>query len=277
MNKLFTSPTDKHLIIAFLAITFSITWTIIGSYVFFPAWMEQHFGLISGSHPLFVVATWAPAIASLTLLLRYRGISGIYSLLSRLLIWRCSLSWWLLILLVIPLIFMIGSLIKGGELFVATTQSEWFSVLPVFFMMLFLGPIEELGWRGFLQPLLQRHVRPLFTGLLIGLIWGIWHLPAFYLAGVVFSDWDFFPFFIGNITLAVLVTPLFNISKGSLLLPVIFHWQLINPYWPDAQPWDTWLLLLVTFVIVLFNRKLLLDKSAAGNNIVAADSKVPHL
>ena len=39
--------------------------------------------------------------------------------------------------------------------------------------------------------------------------------------------------------LAVIVTPLFNSSRGSILLPALFHLQVINPIWPDAQPWDT--------------------------------------
>jgi membrane protease YdiL (CAAX protease family) len=45
-------------------------------------------------------------------------------------------------------------------------------------MMLFLGPIEEFGWRGVAQPLLQRHMAPIWAGLLIGATWGLWHMPA---------------------------------------------------------------------------------------------------
>lgn len=264
---------DTHLVVVFLVITFSITWSIIGSYVFFPAWMIRNFGEISGVHPLFFIATWAPAIAALAIVFHYRGLPGLQSFLSRLLIWRCPLTWWLFILIVIPLIFISGSLIKGGGFFAEFGHNSWLSVLPTFFMMLLLGPIEELGWRGFLQPVLQRHASPLLAGFLIGLIWGVWHLPAFYLSGVVFSDWHFFPFFIGNIMLAVLVTPLFNASGGSLLLPMIFHWQLINPYWPDAQPWDTWLLLPVTILVVCFSLRQLLEKKSASKSILAVDTE----
>ncbi|MFN2328723.1 MAG: hypothetical protein ABR612_07390 [Chromatocurvus sp.] len=57
------------------------------------------------------------------------------------------------------------------------------------------------------------------------------------------------PFFIGNVTLAILITPIFKSARGSLLLPMLSHWQLINPFWPDAQPWDTWIFVGVAVII----------------------------
>lgn len=109
---------------------------------------------------------------------------------------------------------------------------------------------------------------PLWAGALIGTVWGVWHLPTFYLAGVVFAEWSFLPFFIGNITLAILVTPIFNATRGSLLLPMLFHWQLINPFWPDAQPWDTWLLVGVAAVVVWWKRDVMLSREGAVTEVI---------
>ncbi len=88
-------------------------------------------------------------------------------------------------------------------------------MVAILFMMLFLGPIEEIGWRGVAQPLLQRHMAPIWAGMLIGAVWGIWHLPAFALAGTVFGGWSFWPFFIGNVTLGLLVTPILNQGRAA--------------------------------------------------------------
>ncbi|WP_033931113.1 CPBP family intramembrane glutamic endopeptidase [Vibrio cholerae] len=271
------STSDVFLLLLFLFITFSISWFIIGSYIFFPVSMRHYFGDINGAHPLFFLATWAPAIAAFIVIFVYRGFSGIYAFLSRLLLWRCSIYSWLVILLVLPLVFIFGSLIKGGGIITNVEPHGWSSLVVLLFMMLFLGPVEEFGWRGFAQPILQRYLTPLSTGLLIGFLWGVWHLPAFYLAGTVFADWQFLPFFIGNITLAVLVTPLFNASKGSLLLPMMFHWQLINPFWPDAQPWDTWLLVVITFIIFLFGKHFFLDHSSAVKRVLPETASVSDL
>ena len=85
----------------------------------------------------------------------------------------------------------------------------------------------------------------------IGSVSGFCHLPAFFLSGTVQSGWIFTPFFVGNIVLAVFVTPLFNSARCSLLWPMLFHWQLINPFWTDAQPYDTWILAAVAMVVAI--------------------------
>ena len=113
------------------------------------------------------------------------------------------------------------------------------AALGAMLFMLFLGPVEEFGWRGVALPILQRHMAPLWAGLIIGATWGLWHLPAFYLSGTVQSGWGFAPFFVGNVCLSLIVTPLFNASRGSILWPALFHFQVNNPLWPDAQPYDT--------------------------------------
>ncbi|MEO0703448.1 MAG: CPBP family intramembrane glutamic endopeptidase [Pseudomonadota bacterium] len=258
-------------LLAFLAVTFAITWGVIGSYVFWPEAMAARFGEISGAHPFFFLATWAPAIAAFIVVLIYGGLTGLRGFVSRLFFWRCPAPWWAFILIVIPLVFMAGSLIKDGPLLAPVPPEGGGAMASLMFMMLFLGPIEEFGWRGVAQPLLQRYVAPLWAGALIGAIWGVWHLPAFYLAGVVFAEWSFLPFFIGNITLAILVTPIFNATRGSLLLPMLFHWQLINPFWPDAQPWDTWLLVGVAAIVVWWKRDMMFSRESAVTEVIPGE------
>lgn len=250
-------------LVAFLVITFAITWSVIGAYIFWPEAMAARFGAISGRHPLYFLATWAPAISAILLVLFAAGFGGLRRFLSRLLLWRCPPIWWALILLGLPLVFIAGSLIKGGPLLTPRPPESAGPLVALMVMMVFLGPVEELGWRGVAMPLLQRHVAPFWAGAAIGTAWGIWHLPAFYLAGVVYENWSFLPFLIGNITLAILVTPIFNAARGSLLLPVLFHWQLINPFWPDAQPWDTWLLVVITAGVVWWTRGTMFTRRGA--------------
>lgn len=269
-----TRPVLPSLALVFFAlITFAITWGVIGGYILFPEGAAATFGAISGGHPLYFLATWAPAIAGLLLVLAYGGIDGLKRFFSRLLLWRCAPVWWLFILVGVPLVFVAGSLIKGGPFLAPLPPEGVGPVVSLMFMMLFLGPIEEFGWRGVAQPLLQRHVAPFWAGAIIGAVWGFWHLPAFYLAGVVFEEWSFLPFFIGNITLAILVTPIFNSARGSLLLPMLFHWQLINPFWPDAQPWDTWLLVGVAVVVVWWKRDTMFSREGAVTEVIPGGAR----
>jgi membrane protease YdiL (CAAX protease family) len=256
-------------------ITFAVTWGLIGFYIFFPDQAVAWFGEISGGHAIFFVATWGPAIAAFILVLAYGGLAGLQAFVSRLFLWRASPPWAAFILIGLPLVFVAGSLIKGGPVLAPLSPDGGGPMIAVLFMMLFLGPIEEFGWRGVAQPLLQRHVAPIWAGLIIGATWGFWHLPAFYLSGTMQSSWNFTPFFIGNVVLAVLVTPLFNKTHGSLLWPMLFHWQLINPFWPDAQPYDTWLLVVIAVVVVWLNRETMFTREEAVTEVIpgAADGR----
>lgn len=258
----------SHALISFFILTFAISWTAIGIYVVAPEWATSSFGAISGSHPFFFLATWAPAISAFALVVFYGGLAGLKAFVSRLLIWRGSVIWAAFILIGIPLVYMIGSLMKGGPLVAPLPPEGVGAAVTALVLMLFLGPVEEFGWRGVAQPILQRHVAPLWAGMIIGTVWGLWHFPAFFLASTVFADWNFLPFLLGNITLAVLVTPIFNAARGSLLWPMLFHWQLINPFWADAQPYDTWILLVVAAVVVWWNRATMLHRDGAVTEVI---------
>lgn len=257
-------------LVGYLAATFAITWGVIGFYVVAPSAAAALLGEIDGSHPAFFLATWSPAIAAVAIVSARCGASGLRAFLSRLFLWRCSVGWAAFVLLVLPLVFVAGSLMKGGAILAPLPPEGVGPVVAVLFMMLMLGPIEEFGWRGVMQPLLQRHMAPIWAGLLVGATWGFWHLPAFFLSSTVYADWSFLPFFIGNVTLAVLVTPIFNRARGSLLWPMLFHWQLVNPFWPDAQPWDTVILVVVTIVVVWRNRETMFARDGGVTDVVPA-------
>ena len=60
-------PVPTRAVPSFLAFTFLIAWGVIGFYVLAPEQASARFGEISGSHPLFFLATWAPAISAFIL------------------------------------------------------------------------------------------------------------------------------------------------------------------------------------------------------------------
>jgi membrane protease YdiL (CAAX protease family) len=107
-------------------------------------------------------------------------------------------------------------------------------VLVEFVRVLFLGgPVEEeLGWRGFALPRLQQHLNALDASILLGLVWGLWHLPLYFVLGTgqsemlgaatspAFAIGGFIGWTIG---LSVLFTWLFNQTGGSLLVVILFH------------------------------------------------------
>lgn len=86
------------------------------------------------------------------------------------------------------------------------------------------------------------------------MIWATWHIPAFFVGGTPQSGWSFPAFFIGVVAISVLITPIFNAARGSLLIPFLMHFQTNGPAWPDAQPWDSLVFVAVVAVVVWLNR-----------------------
>lgn len=239
----------------FLLLTFGIAWGILAAFIFFPETMVGLFGKITGEHPLFYLAVWAPAISAFVVILRWSGLEGLRRHLGRALLWRCAWPWYAFLLLGVPLVFFAGSFVKGNLSEATFPFPSISSFLVALVLIAIKGPIEEFGWRGLALPLLQRKMTPIWAALVIGVIWGLWHTPAFLLSGTEQSAWSFLPFFTGTIALSVIVTPLFNASRGSIFLPALFHFMLINPVWPDAQPYDTYIFALIAVVIVWLHRK----------------------
>jgi membrane protease YdiL (CAAX protease family) len=244
----------------FLLLTFGIAWGILAAFIFFSETMVGLFGEITGEHPLFYLAVWAPAISAFIVIFRWSGLEGLRRHLGRALLWRCSWPWYAFLLLGVPLVFFAGSFFKGNLSETTFPFASVSSFLIALVLIAIKGPIEEFGWRGLALPLLQRKMAPIWAALVIGVIWGLWHTPAFLLSGTEQSAWSFLPFFTGTIALSVIVTPLFNASRGSIFLPALFHFMLINPVWPDAQPYDTYIFAFVAVVIVWLNRETLFTR-----------------
>ena len=255
-------------LIPFLLIAFGLTWGIFALLILFTEPVERIFGELSGHHPLFILAVYAPAIAAFSIVTYHAGLRGLRQYLSRLLLWRCSAAWYAFLLLGVPLIFVVGALWKGSLFTDEFPFDSFQAVVAVLALTLIIGPVEEFGWRGLALPLLQRRLAPIWASLAIGIIWGFWHLPAFLLGGTPQSAWSFTPFFAGTIALSVIVTPLFNASRGSILLPALFHFQLTNPLWPDAQPYDTVVVIIVAAGVVWLNREAMFSREQAVTEVV---------
>ncbi|TNC62554.1 CPBP family intramembrane glutamic endopeptidase [Rubellimicrobium roseum] len=248
---------------AFLGLTYLLSWGDMAAYLFIPG-VAGFVGEVSNSHPLFVLAVYAPAISAIVLVLADGGHAGLGRFLSRLGLWRAPAGWWAFLILGVPAIYVAGAALGNG-------LDEWRlpkGLLGAMLFMLVLGPVEEFGWRGFMLPLLQRRMAPLWAGLLVGVVWGVWHLPAFYLGGTVQSEWAFLPFFLGSVALSVIFTALFNDARGSLLLPALLHLQVNNPLWPDAQPWDMALFGFAAALVVWLRRERMLSREGGATGVM---------
>jgi membrane protease YdiL (CAAX protease family) len=172
-----------------------------------------------------------PTLCAIIMTGATEGGVGVRRLLRRIVLWRVGLRWYLFVLLGIPAIMLLPTIVLPGALAsfeAAALQSVLTYYLPFFILLIVLGgPLfEEIGWRGFALPRLQRLVGPLVGSLILGILWGLWHLPLF-----LVSSWDtphgsvldIVLFVIFAIATTVVFTWVFNNTKGSLLLAILAH------------------------------------------------------
>jgi uncharacterized protein len=211
----------------FMAVVFAITWGIAALLVLNEPLMTKLFGPFSYSSPVFYVAVYAPSVTGILLAVIFQGRAGFEDMIKRLTP-RVPLVWWILTIFAFPLAWFAVTAICSPS----TLKPElWYAVWPLLIfttIQLFRdpGPIgEEFGWRGFVMPRLLLKMRPLDAGLLLGFIWGVWHLPAFFLSGLGSHNQMNIAFFILAATgLGVLMTVLFVNARGSFLISgILFH------------------------------------------------------
>lgn len=256
----------------FLILAFVLGWGLGALMVVFQSQIESIFGEISGTNPVFILVVYSPAMAGLYLVWRHYGVEGLRSYSKRLILWRMPSVWWLFLILGIPAAKYLGAAINGtiGEF----PFTPWYDVLPALLLAAVIGPVEELGWRGVALPLLQRRFAPLWAALILGGFWGLWHLPAFLLSGTPQSAWSFGPFIIGVLALSVLITPMFNAAGGSILIAMLFHYQMNGPAWPDAQPWENYIFAAIALVVVLANRRKMLGHEDVATSVLSSGAEL---
>ncbi len=94
--------------------------------------------------------------------------------------------------------------------------------ITAFLVSIVLGGIEEIGWRGILQPSLTRRLNLIATSFIIGIIWALWHLPLFYVVGAHHQGNSFFLFALAGIGYSSFLTWLYA-KTNSIFLCVLFH------------------------------------------------------
>lgn len=212
-------------LLAFFLLTFAITWGLALLIVLFPRPFELLFGQLSPSNPVFILAVAGPTIAATMLTFARDGWSGLRVLYARLTQWRFGIQWYALLLVGIPLLGYLVSWVTGAERkYDLSTPALLFALL---LNELILGPLgEELGWRGFALLRLLQRFSPFVASLILGAVWGVWHLPAFFLSGLPQTNLALPVFLFGTLCLAILATWIFLHTGGSVLSMVLFHFTV---------------------------------------------------
>lgn len=248
-----TTSTD---LVRFFIITFGFSWLL---------WLLPVLRSNGGDLPeavglLGMFAPFGPAVAAFWLVGRQAGRRGIRDLWRR--GWRADFDkkWLVPTLGLVPLTGLLTVavvLALGGEI-------DWSvgvdpaMVVPVF-LLIYVGNAlpEEYGWRGFALDPLQSRFSAVGASLVLGLVWGLWHLPLVFIDGTTQAAIPFHEFVLQTMVLAVLYTWLHNNTGGSVLVAALFHASAniagaAIPTWTTTLGrWANFAILLVVAVVVV--------------------------
>jgi len=216
---------EKDSLIPFFLLTFLITWGLGALAIFLPAQFQSLFGELTDTSPMYFLAIAAPTITASLVTFARGGWKGLGSLYGRLVRWRFGLKWYVLVLAGIPAVGWVATRVAGSSPLKQTSTTAEF--LWLLFYLLVTGPLcEEPGWRGFALPRLLKRFRPFTASLILGLIWGVWHLPSFFLSGMAQAGLSLPLFLLNAVFLSIFVTWIFEHTGGSVLITVLIHYTV---------------------------------------------------
>jgi uncharacterized protein len=225
-----------HPVACFLVLTLLISWTCVFYVAAGQAGMLGHEPSILW---MVLVAQFGPAYAAVILSGIAGGRRGIADLLSG--IRKVRIGWGPGLVILLHFVGVLGlavllHLLLGGEP-LPPGDVEWGRVFAVLggaavIGMLFGGLSEEPGWRAYLLPRLQKSWSPVLASVVIGVIWGLWHLePGMVAPGLqggwseFFSRWAPYQSVMvpSTIALSFMMTAIYNCTRGSLFAVMLLH------------------------------------------------------
>src|SRR5215210_3615284 len=210
----------RHPLVTFFLLAFGITWI-----VWVPRAAGAQLGVVGDAW------TWAPAIAALLAAALTGGRAAVRDLGARLVRWRVGWQWYLVVILG-PAAFSLAVagiyVLLGGSWSDAAPlalREGPLVLLPLFLLILALtdGLGEELAWRGFALPQLLTRYNALVASLVLGVLWGLWHLPLVWTEGATMYQQPVWLFLMDVTAKSVLFTWVFLHTRGSVLLAMLLH------------------------------------------------------
>ena len=180
---------------------------------------------------LMILAGFGPSLASIVVVAIFSSPAGLRDWARRCLNWRVGWRWFVLAFLAPPALMVCAlglHAVFGGELPALPALGHIPLAIANFGLVLLIGgPLgEEFGWRGYLMPAITAKLNWRAASLLIGVVWGGWHLPLFYMADTAQSQMAMPIFMLNILAGSVVFGWLYERTLGSVLPALVLHTSL---------------------------------------------------
>lgn len=206
----------KRELLSFISYTFGIAWTAWGIEILLIA-----LGIIDKNSSiywfLFIIGGNSPAISELIREKKYRNREEFNEFIKNCVAPVKSIWSYLFVTCYAGIFGIVLYWVQHGE-----NALQIYMFIPLTIIMLIGGGTEEIGWRGLLQPLLEKKFSMFISSVLVSLIWGIWHLPLWFIAGTSQSQMNFGAFLIMTLGLSITLAVVRALYK-SIFMCILFH------------------------------------------------------
>lgn len=219
---------SRHPLVVFFLLAYAFSWAVeIPLVASAQGWTDRPIPFT-----LHYLGAYGPLLAALITTWLTDGAGGIRRLVGRMTQWRVRAVWWLVALSPLVLYGLTAVVLRGLRgTWIDPSVLGRVNFLPnlgigaLLLWVLTSGLGEETGWRGYALPKLQQTRSALTASLIVALFWIGWHLPAFlYLPSYMKLGPSVLPMFALGVTAgSVFLTWLYNGSKGSLLMAILWH------------------------------------------------------
>jgi membrane protease YdiL (CAAX protease family) len=219
----------RHPLASFFVLAYALAWAD-----WLPMALAGQRVATSAGEPTHFLGLLGPLIAAFTITLIVSGLPGVRELAARTIrIPYASAAVWFAI--ASPALLFVAALLIGA---IAGKSPPRLSELGMFggvphvgapgvwlILVVWNGFGEEVGWRGFALPQLQRTRSPLVAATLLGIGWAGWHLPMFFVLDTyrALGPAILPGFVLGIVSGSIVLAWLYNRSGGSILAVALWH------------------------------------------------------
>lgn len=213
-----TNFVARHPLLSFFTLAIVITWLLALPSLLFAMPFK----------PFQTAGAYGPLLSAV-IVSAVMGSAELNALFRRMTNFRFGPVWYLIAIFGNLLLYLLVAGLSGAPL-MQSLADNWTLIftlyLPALLTSYLVNPIgEETGWTGFALPRLQKRFKPWLAAVILGVIWAIWHLPAYFVPSEMgaFNPVNFILFVLSSIFIRIVWTWVTNNAHGSGIAGILLH------------------------------------------------------
>lgn len=206
--------------IRFFTVTFLWSWILWGGVILIP------FESVILTFSMKILGAFGPAFGAIYSKYTIEGKHSLKPFFKSFLSLRFGWKVWIAIFLVLGITAFIAWILPEfwGEDRLSMFLPNVLIFFPYLLIMIFFGGgQEEIGWRAYISPILENRHGLIVGGLILGIVWAVWHLPLWFMYGASQTYMNFFGFTLMTIGYSYFLSWVMEASGNRPMSGLVAH------------------------------------------------------